>query len=282
MGFRHFLDVHEQPERTVLLRMPPPFSTHVPITLLQQPLCYNSGSEGDNTGQVLWKSAECLANLVLARGYVGALATAEGFTSNHESRRYAPLAVELGCGACALPTMAAALVGYRAVGTDIGVMVARAQENLARNQEALATARHCTRALTWQPAQILELMWGAESLSDEMKRLLGYYDSKSRGARKNPLFGGASLVLAADVLYALPGKPILHEALATTLDALLNHSDPEAVAIFTYERRSGNETRFFEDTLPRWGFRWQQIEPAACSGSHFVYAAEVRRRSLGE
>ena len=80
----------------------------------------------------------------------------------------------------------------------------------------------------------------------------------------------------------------MFEELAKTVDLLLSRTDADAVALFAYERRSGQERRFFDEVLPRRGFECHDTT-RHCSGvaarwsdpaltQNFVHIYEVRRK----
>jgi hypothetical protein len=79
--------------------------------------------------------------------------------------------------------------------------------------------------------------------------------------------GVVDLVIASDILYALPGKSMLFRELAATLKRLLRDPTPSSggelpssprrvprTAVFSYQHRSGVERKFFEEVLPPLGF----------------------------
>jgi hypothetical protein len=84
------------------------------------------------------------------------------------------------------------------------------------------------------------------------------------------------LVLASDILYALPGKSVLFRELACTLKQLLcepEHSETaderaepgRRLAVFAYQHRSGDERQFFDEVLPSEGFTCVDVTDVAVS-----------------
>lgn len=113
---------------------------------------------------MLWEGARCLSKLILR--------CPEEFRGKH--------VVELGAGACPLPSIAAALIGADAVSTDGSIdVVMQARRNVAENQNVLGSRIKC-----------MEVQWGEEQQLDEVVQCFGQ---------------DVDWVLGADVVYSSEG-----------------------------------------------------------------------------
>jgi len=289
LGFKHFLDPHQQPERPVVLDIP--WLGNFPVGLVFKQItlqAWDDGNEraatfnGDMTGAVLWRAAEALSVHVLERW-----SGADGSVSR-------PLRVlELGCGGCALPSVAAALCGHRCVATDLAPPLALCRTNVASNLAEIA-------ALNIPPPPLLASA-GASAFGSVDVAELGWGQALPAKAW---WAAGVDLVLASDVVYALPGKPVLFRQLAATLKLLMGAGGDgagdgagegegdgagkegregveqeqahgqgatrrrgrAAVALFSYQHRSGAERRFFDEVLPAAGFACRTLETPSSGG----------------
>lgn len=337
-GFKHFLDPHQQVTRLVSLRVPWVPGLALPFVFEQRALhawggpdSKADGSSGDDTGQVLWRAAEVLSDFVLLK-YAAPVpchddgpaldGTSTGGDNGKSvaSCRFRPRrVVELGCGACPLPSLAAGLCGHTVVGTDLPAQLVLAQRNVESNAAAIfalqlplpppitncsgvigatntsmadATPhshaqRSCGKAGSGAVAQGREVKPASSLLPSSASRL----QLEAVNVSLAPLPWGmplpanawwaqpasVDLVLCSDILYALPGQPVFFKELATTLTLLFRDALPHAVAVFTYQHRSGVEQAFFDAVLPAAGFACKDVtDEAAAAG------AGTRAASPGE
>ena len=167
-------------------------------------------NSGDPTGRAVWRGASVMAARIL----------------KHEGRARSGVAIELGCGAAAIPATAAAWCGFETYATDIPEMVSassKALEDHLRNGGFSGTVRAAS------------LSWGRANAQAFAR-----------------VHGRADLVIASECLYALKATD-LHvaaatmEALASTIAVLLSMN---GVCLVLYNPRSDVEA-YFWDALPR-------------------------------
>ena len=148
----------------------------------------------------------------------------------HEGRQRSGVAIELGCGAAAIPATAAAWCGFETYATDIPEMVSassKALEDHLRNGGFSGTVRAAS------------LSWGRANAQAFAR-----------------VHGRADLIIASECLYALKATD-LHvaaatmEALASTIAELLSMN---GVCLVLYNPRSDVEA-YFWDALPRFNLR---------------------------
>ena len=123
LGFRHFLDPHQQRERIAVLSLPwfPVHPVHLEFDQKALHSWENGGAGSDETGGVLWRASQVLSDFILLK---------------HAAGRKTVL--ELGCGGCALPSLAAALCGHRVVATDLESQLPLARQNIDRNKRIVS------------------------------------------------------------------------------------------------------------------------------------------------
>lgn len=325
LGFKHFLDPHQQATRLATLRVPWVPGLALPFDFEQRALHAwtprrNHGS--DDTGQVLWRAAEVLSDYVLLKyaapvrchavpaldwcataaagggGGGGGVSCGGGGSSSvgggvglsgFRPRRV----VELGCGACPLPSLAAGVCGHRVVGTDLPAQLVLAQRNVDANAAALvplhlplpppphdedaSSIAACSLAVassasapTSRNAATPPAVYGRHADRPWLAALDVSLAPLPWGAPLPPDAwwaqpGGVDLVLCSDVLYALPGQPAFFKELAATLGLLFRGAPAHAVAVFAYQRRSGVEQRFFDVVLPAAGFVCTDMTNAAAA-----------------
>jgi predicted nicotinamide N-methyase len=331
LGFKHFLDPHQQATRLATLRVPWFPGLALPFVFEQRALHAWSGPPdqadgGDDTGQVLWRAAEVLSDYFLlkyaapvpcsdnvpvrdqwAEAAAGAGSSGGGVSGGAGSSSgrsggdrggsgggsgFRPRRVlELGCGACPLPSIAAGLCGHTVVGTDLPSQLVLAQRNVDSNAAALValhlplppppndedaastgassaaattysqaaapavSGRHAGRWLDALNVTLAPLPWGAPLPP-------GAWWAQP---------GAVDLVLGSDILYALPGQPAFFKELAATLGRLFRGAPAHAVAVFAYQHRSGVEQQFFDAVLPAAGFACTDVTDAAAAagvGAH--------------
>ena len=290
------------------------------------------GSSGDDTGQVLWRAAEVLSDFVLLK-YAAPVPCHDGpsFKSanstnatckNEESissTQFRPRrVVELGCGACPLPSLAAGLCGHTVVGTDLPAQLVLAQRNVDSNAASMVALQlplppgpKCGTAFDAVTASATDPTFRSHARKDsgvgkseaaaahggdaEAVTPLSFSSSRGQLEAVNVTLaplpwgmplpastwwtqrGSVDLVLCSDILYALPGQPVFFKELATTLTLLFQSAPPHAVAVFTYQHRSGVEQAFFDTVLPAAGFACNDVtDEAAAAG------AGTRAASPGE
>jgi hypothetical protein len=172
-------------------------------------------NSGDPTGRAVWRAASVMAARILKH---------EGLA------RKGGVAIELGCGAAAIPATAAAWCGFETYATDVPSMVAassKALEDHLRNGGFSGTVRAAS------------LSWGRANAQAFAR-----------------VHGRADLVIASECLYALKATD-LHvaaatmEALASTIAELLSMN---GVCLVLYNPRSDVEA-YFWDALPRFNLR---------------------------
>lgn len=117
LGFRHFLDPHQQNERTICLTVDW-FRLPIPLTLQQRALHQWDSSQTDSTGHVLWRASQKLAEYLIEMSRT----ISKSLTI-----------VELGCGACAVPSITASLCGHKVIATDLAEIMAPARVNIEYN-----------------------------------------------------------------------------------------------------------------------------------------------------
>jgi len=336
-GFKHFLDPHQQVTRLVSLRVPWVPGLALPFVFEQRALHAWGGpgnkadvNSGDDTGQVLWRAAEVLSDFVLLKyaapvqchddgpTFKTSASGASKFLMSTTGSRFRPRrVVELGCGACPLPSLAAGLCGHTVVGTDLPAQLILAQRNVDSNAAAIVALQLPLPPPIINCGDII----GATNAStadatphSHAQRSGGEAESEAaRGGSVNsaassvpstessqleavnvslaplpwgmPLPANAwwaqpasvDLILCSDILYALPGQPVFFKELATTLTLLFRDALPHAVAVFTYQHRSGVEQAFFDTVLPAAGFACKDVtDEAAAAG------AGTRAASPGE
>ena len=140
------------------------------------------------------------------------------------------VAIELGCGAAAIPATAAAWCGFETYATDIPEMVSassKALEDHLRNGGFSGTVRAAS------------LSWGRANAQAFAR-----------------VHGRADLVIASECLYALKATDLsvaaaTMEALASTIAELLSMN---GVCLVLYNPRSDVEA-YFWDALPRFNLR---------------------------
>jgi SAM-dependent methyltransferase len=125
--------------------------------------------------------------------------------------------IELGCGAAALPSMAAAIaLPATVIATDTGVVLESTRENIARNLRG-------------------KVLRGSIEL-----RVCDWEQELSEDSGEEPLL--ATAVVAADVIYA----ERIYDALVHTISRILK---PDGIFILTYAQRDEGAERLFFDKL---------------------------------
>ena len=172
-------------------------------------------NSGDPTGRAVWRGASVMAARIL----------------KHEGKsQRRGVAIELGCGAAAIPATCAAFCGFEAYATDMPEMVSassKALEDHLRNGGFAGSVRAAP------------LSWGRTAAKAFAR-----------------VHGRADLVIASECLYALKATD-LHvaaatmEALASTIAELLSMN---GVCLVLYNPRSDVEA-YFWDALPRFNLR---------------------------
>ena len=171
-------------------------------------------NSGDPTGRAVWRGASVMAARIL----------------KHEGRQKRGVAIELGCGAAAIPATCAAFCGFETYATDMPEMVSassQALEDHLRNGGFAGSVRAAP------------LSWG-RTAAKEFARV----------------HGRAELVIASECLYALKATDLrvaaaTMEALASTIYELLSM---HGVCLVLYNPRSDVEA-YFWDALPRFNLR---------------------------
>ncbi len=132
--------------------------------------------------------------------------------------------VELGCGACALVSMAMAWLGFAVTATDLAHVIRRTEENLAGNEGVYGSgAAVNVAALDWN-----------QPLTEAVRRALApTHSSSADGATPFP-----SLVVASDTLY----DGSVFASLARTLAALCG---PDTRVYLAYQPRKAEEEATF-------------------------------------
>lgn len=125
LGFRHFLDPHQQRERTIWINVPW-CQLPIPLVFQQRALHAWDSSTQDSTGHVLWRASQKLSEYII----------------QYSCSISKPLTVlELGCGACALPSIIASLCGHKVIATDLKEILPPAKVNIDYNLKSLINLR---------------------------------------------------------------------------------------------------------------------------------------------
>ena len=148
----------------------------------------------------------------------------------HEGRQKRGVAIELGCGAAAIPATCAAFCGFEAYATDVPSMIAAS---------STALEAHLANPGFAGSVRAVSLSWGRANAQAFAR-----------------VTGRADLVIASECLYALKATDLTvaaatMEALASTIAELLSVS---GVCLVLYNPRSDVEAYFWA-ALPRFNLR---------------------------
>ena len=246
-----FLVCYLQAQRRICLPMPRSAdSDNTPPELMLEftqrpPTSLESHGTGDTSG-VLWGSSVVLAEHILSpTGW----ASVQAATSNHDR----PVAVELGCGATALPSVALAAAGgcgfRRILATDIPEVCDHTRQNML-------TCGYTSYSAAAK-VDVEALPWGAEALPSV----------EAAGE-------GVGLILCSDVLYD-------RQLLPQLLSALSALADPQTHVLLAFQNRSDVlEADILEKLLPQLGFGSQAVAlpsaTATAAGGNALLNAEQR------
>ena len=152
--------------------------------------------------------------------------------------------VELGCGASALPSLAASIAfahcGVAVTATDLPAVLPSLAGNLEAHRRTLAPFDASVPA-------VASLSWGEPSISKDQSSSSCLYDDN------------VELLLAADCMYDVPALPLL----LTTLRRFIG---PASIALLAYQQRRKERESFVLDALREAGYNVEALDPSTSSG----------------